>query len=305
MISAGAHCDTPRVIIRDKPGALQLLFSVRGSVLPRILPRIIAVTVFAGLLIWVDFAYNLLPHTDTAPFAVFGIALSLFLGFRNNAAHDRWWEGRRLWGQLIADTRSLGREVEIFLPEAVDRRHMLRLIIAFIHAHRMNLRQLPPETAPREWLSPEDLDRPHPPCALLNQAAEVAARAAPDGFARRALAERLASIALSQAGCERIATTPLPYVYSLLIFRTTYLYCGLLPFGLVESAGWMSLLFVAIIAYIFFGLAEVTEELAHPFGKTVNGLPLDAMCRTIEISLAPHLGIPAPAPKQAERFYLS
>ncbi len=293
------------MIIRDKPGLLQLLFSVRGSVLPKILPRVMFVTAFAAGLVWLDQNYLVLPHTNAAPFAVFGIALSLFLGFRNNAAHDRWWEGRKLWGQLIADMRSLAREAEIFLPEQADRHRLLRLAIGFAHAHRMNLRQLPAKAAPPEWLSVQDTAQTHPPCGMLNQMGQLVADTAPDGFARRAMAERLASIARAQAGCERIATTPLPYVYSLLIFRTTYLYCGLIPFGLIETAGWMSPVFVAIMAYIFIGLAEVTEELAHPFGETVNGLPLDAMCRTIEISLAPHLDMPPPAPLKADRFYLS
>ncbi|MCQ0091640.1 bestrophin family protein [Roseovarius sp. M141] len=293
------------MIIRDKPGLLQLLFSVRGSVLPRILPRIFVVTLFATGLVWIDKNYMQLPHTSAAPFAVFGIALSLFLGFRNNAAHDRWWEGRKLWGRLIADMRSLSREVEIFLPERADRHRVLTLALGFIHAHRLNLRQLSSKSAPLNWLSAEDLATPHPPCTKLNQMTEVIVRAAPDGFARRALAERLAAIVQSQCGCERIATTPLPYVYSLLIFRTTYVYCGLIPFGLIETAGWLSPVFVGMMAYIFIGLAEVTEELAHPFGETVNGLPLDAMCRTIEISLAPHLDMPVPAPMKADRFYLS
>ncbi|MCZ4353051.1 bestrophin family ion channel [Roseovarius aestuarii] len=293
------------MIIRDKPELLQLLFSVRGSVLPKILPRVLIITGFAAGLVWVDQTVVTLPHTNAAPFAVFGIALSLFLGFRNNAAHDRWWEGRKLWGRLIADMRSLSREVEIFIPERADRHRILSLALGFIHAHRLNLRQLPAKAAPPRWLSAEDMDTPHPPCTMLNKMTEVIAAAAPDGFARRALAQRLDSIVMSQCGCERIATTPLPYVYSLLIFRTTYLYCGLIPFGLIETAGWMSPMFVGIMAYIFIGLAEVTEELAHPFGETVNGLPLDAMCRTIEISLAPHLDMPAPAPLRADRFYLS
>ncbi|WP_138936043.1 bestrophin family protein [Roseovarius arcticus] len=293
------------MIIRDKPGLLQLLFSVRGSVLPKILPRVLIATAFATGLVWLDQNYVTLPHTNAAPFAVFGIALSLFLGFRNNAAHDRWWEGRKLWGRLIADMRSLSREVEIFVPERADRHRILILALGFIHAHRLNLRQLPPASAPLKWLSAADMATPHPPCTKLNQMTQVIAAAAPDGHAKRAFADRLESIVQSQSGCERIATTPLPYVYSLLIFRTTYLYCGLIPFGLIETAGWMSPMFVAIMAYIFIGLAEVTEELAHPFGETVNGLPLDAMCRTVEISLAPHLDIPVPKPLKADRFYLS
>lgn len=278
---------------------------MRGSVLPRILPRILLVTLFAAALVWIDKNYIALPHTGAAPFAVFGIALSLFLGFRNNAAYDRWWEGRKLWGLLIADMRTLAREVEIFLPEREDRHRVLTLALGFIHAHRLNLRKLSARTAPAEWLSAEDLATPHPPCTKLNQMSDVIANAAPDGFAHRAFAQRMESMVRSQCGCERIATTPLPYVYSLLIFRTTYIYCGLIPFGLIETAGWLSPVFVAIIAYIFIGLAEVTEELAHPFGETVNGLPLDAMCRTIEISLAPHLDMPVPAPLKADKFYLS
>ncbi|MEB8387267.1 bestrophin family protein [Rhodobacteraceae bacterium KMM 6894] len=293
------------MIIRDKPGPLQLLFSVRGSVLPRILPRVLFVTGFAAALVWVDQTILPLPHTNAAPFAVFGIALSLFLGFRNNAAYERWWEGRKLWGRLIADMRSLAREVEIFIPGRADRHDILRMAIGFMHAHRINLRRLPAKAAPPQWLLANDATTTHPPCTMLNHMTKVVADTAPDGFARRALGERMASIGLSQAGCERLATTPLPYVYSLLIFRTTYLYCGLIPFGLIETAGWMSPMFVAIIAYIFFGLAEVTEELSHPFGETVNGLPLDAMCRTVEISLAPHLDMPTPEPLRADRFYLS
>ncbi len=150
---------------------------------------------------------------------------------------------------------------------------------------------------------------PHPPCAALDRiAAEIGAAHRDgriDGFGAKALQERLGSLALQQTGCERIATTPLPYVYSLLIYRTTYLYCLLLPLALVTPAGWMTPLFVGIVGYVFLGLAEVTEDLSHPFGTTPNALPLDAMCRLVEISLAPHLGEPAPEPLAAKNFYLS
>ncbi|MCG7627515.1 bestrophin family protein [Epibacterium sp. MM17-32] len=110
------------MIVRHKPGFLELLVATHGSVLPRILPRIAALTAMAALLVWLDGSLLALPHTNAAPFAVFGVALSLFLGFRNNAAYDRWWEGRRLWGQLVADMRALGREVVMFQPDGHKRR---------------------------------------------------------------------------------------------------------------------------------------------------------------------------------------
>lgn len=293
------------MIIREKTGPYELLFATHGSVLPRIAPRIIAVSLLALLIVWVDDTVIALPHTNVAPFAVFGVALSLFLGFRNNAAYDRWWEGRRLWGQLVADMRALARDCAIFLPAETARHEILRLAMAFLHLHRVNLRKIAQSSTAKDWSGQDFSAAPHPPCAALDAACDKAALAAPDGFARKALAERFASIALAQAGCERIATTPLPYVYSLLVFRTTYLYCLLIPFALLDDAGWMTPIFVAIVAYVFFGLAEVTEELAHPFCETVNGLPLDALCRTVEISLAPHLGITAPAPLAPEGYYQS
>jgi putative membrane protein len=293
------------MILREKPGIVALLFAVRGSVLPRILPRILAVSALAAVVVWLDGNILALPHTNAAPFAVFGVALSLFLGFRNNAAYERWWEGRCLWGQLLADLRALGRDAELFLPQREDRQQLLRLALGFIHLHRINLRKSSDFTQANAWAGEDFSQTPHPPCAVMNRMTTLAAKVAPDGFARKALSERLSSITLAQAGCERIAATPLPYVYSLLVFRTTYLYCLLIPFALLESTGWMTPVFVAIVAYVFFGLAEVTEELSHPFGETVNGLPLDAVCRTAEISLCDHLEQTPPAPMTPQNYILT
>ncbi|MFW8594639.1 bestrophin family protein [Cribrihabitans neustonicus] len=282
------------MILREKPGAFQLLFAVQGSVLPRILPRILALAGLAALMVWADGAVIALPHLDPGPMAVFGVALSLFLGFRNNAAYDRWWEARRLWGQLVAGLRALGRETAIFIPSEDSGRRLLRLALAFLHLHRLNLRGLSLDSAAAAWTSGLPQPAPGSACAALDRMeAEIAASGA-DGFGRKALGKRLADLSLAQAGCERIAATPLPYVYSLLVFRTAYLYCLLIPFALFDAAGWLTPLFTAIAAYVFFGLAEVSEELAHPFGATGNGLPLDAMRRTVEISLAPHLDLDPP-----------
>lgn len=290
------------MILRDKPGILALLFAVRGSVLPVIAPQLMFVALFSTAVVAIDRFVWTLPHVQAAPLAVFGVALSLFLGFRNNAAYDRWWEARRLWGGLLADARSIAREAEIFLPDPQDRRRLLTAMRAFLHQHRCALRGLPND-------EPALRDAPaSTPDATLDamalHLAEAHREGRMDGFGARTLSTRLSTIALAQAGCERIKLTPLPYVYSLLIFRTSWLYCLLLPFALLDPTGWLTPLFAAIVAYTFFGLAEVTEELAHPFGLTANALPLDAICRTAEISLAPHLDEPPPPPLQPVDYRL-
>jgi putative membrane protein len=102
--------------------------------------------------------------------------------------------------------------------------------------------------------------------------------------------ERLTSMTVVLAACERIQNTPLPFAYMLLVHRTTYLYCFMLPFGLASSLGWATPLVCAIVAYTFFGLDALSEELEEPFGLAANQLPLTALSRTIEINLLEALG---------------
>lgn len=299
------------MIVREKPGPLELLSALRGSVLPHIVGELAVVIGFSIVLVGIDSWLTPVPHLSAAPFAVFGIALSLFLGFRNSAAYDRWWEARKLWGGLVADMRSLARELDMFLPDTGAHHRLLKLALAFLHLHRLNLRRMAPDADAQAALADAGLDitgAAHPPCAALDEMGRILAETMRDGrmdgFGGRTLSTRLGNIALNQAGCERIATTPLPYVYSLLIYRTIWLYCLLVPFAMIDSAGELAPIFVGIVAYVFFGLAEVTEELAHPFQMTPNSLPLTAICRTVEISLAPHLGREAPSPLKPVDFRL-
>lgn len=290
------------MIIRDKPGLTEILFAVKGSVLPRIGPTLLTLIAISAGLVAFDHYVRPLPDSAATPFSIMGVALSLFLGFRNNAAYDRWWEARKLWGALLVDLRALSREADLFLPKA-ETKQLLRLSLAFAHLHRCHLRGLAPDAAARVWGDAPTAG------AALDQMNAVLATARHDGhldgFGARTLSQRLALMELNAAGGERIAATPLPYVYSLLIFRTIYLYCLLIPLALIGPEGWMTPLFTGLIAYVFLGLAEVTEDLAHPYGASSNALPLDAICRGMEISLAPHLDLAAPAPLRPHDFILN
>ena len=91
-------------------------------------------------------------------------------------------------------------------------------------------------------------------------------------------------------GCERIKNTPIPFTYNLLLHRTAYLYCFLLPFGLVDSIGFMTPFVVGIVSFTFFGLDALGDEIEEPFGVLPNDLALSSMCRTIERDLRAALG---------------
>ncbi len=282
------------MIVRDQPSALKLFFVLQGSIVPNIIGRIIGVAVLTAVVLLVDLHLIELPHVSIAAMGIFGVALSLFLGFRNNAAYDRWWEARKLWGAMIADLRTLGRDLSIFVGRGEDRVEILSLGVGFAHLHRGFLRGADVQTEITAWVGDDQakalLAQTNPADAALRAMAErisqLAAQGGVSGFGQMRLSETLAALAAAQAGCERILTTPLPFVYSLMVRRTTYLYCWLLPFALIEATNWFAPIFAAIVAYVFFGLQAVTNELELPFRNAHNGLPLDAMCRIIEVSAA-------------------
>src|SRR4051812_21106136 len=83
-----------------------------GAALPHIWLRTLAVSAIAVL---VTIAYHRLPSLHysitSTPFVLIGLPLGIFLGFRNNTAYDRFWEGRKLWGALVNTSRSLTRQI--------------------------------------------------------------------------------------------------------------------------------------------------------------------------------------------------
>ena len=93
-----------------------------------------------------------------------------------------------------------------------------------------------------------------------------------------------------QASCERIKSTPLPFPYTLLLHRTIYLFCILLPFAMAEPLGWLTPVFTAIVSYTFFGLDEIGDDLEDPFGFDENDLPCNAILRTLEREVLAALG---------------
>ena len=125
------------MIVRETPNLLRLFFEIRGSVIRRIYPRVLIVMFMSAIVVWAHTRHpTLVPLVDGAPFYLIGLTLSIFLGFRNNACYDRWWEGRRLWGHLLAHSRDLARQTIILLPSgdqaAKERERLIRLNIVLV-----------------------------------------------------------------------------------------------------------------------------------------------------------------------------
>jgi putative membrane protein len=235
------------------------------------------------------------------PFTLIGLALAIFLGFRNGAAYERFWEARKLWGDLVHRSRTLARQLAwVTLSAAGDddrQAAVIRRIIAFARALRCSLREVDAGREMTKWLSVEEAagmtTSRRGADYLLERIAADLARWVHETRLQAPLAaemdKSLATLAAVQAG-ERIATTPIPIAYTLLLHRTAYLYCILLPFGLVDVIGAMTPVVVAIVSYTFFGLDALGDEIEQPFGMRPHHLPLDALCRTVEINLLEVIG---------------
>ncbi len=293
------------MIVRKRPGALELFFVLKGSILPRIWPQLLGVGLLSALVVAAHrFAPDLAPSVDPAPFALIGVALSVFMSFKNNASYDRWWEARKLWGQIIQTARDLARQTIVLDPGpgqvSPERREILHAVVGFAGAAVRQLRResggLEPGASPGP-INPAD--------AFLTQISRRIGALLRAGRLEpvEALTLNESLVRLNQAlvGCERLANTPLPFPYALLLHRTAYLFCFMLPFGLADSLGWASPLATMLAAYTFFGLDAVGEELEEPFGLAPNDLPISAYATLVEINLRAALGEtdlpPAPLPK--------
>ncbi len=303
------------MILRPRPTGWQLLYILRGSLGPAVAPKVLAIFVLAvGVSALGELWHPLgIERVSVAPFSLVGLVLTIFLSFRNNACHERWWEGRRQWGELIVQSRSLARECAALLPgDAALRTRVLRNAIGFAHALAARLREGDMQAAARPWIDdPQALSsRLNTPDLLLARISAALAGARRDGaidsLLYGVLEQRVTAMAGVQAACERIAGTPLPFAYTLLLHRCAWLFCVLLPFGLASTLGWATPVVSAVLAYAFFGLDQLGEETEEPFGTEPNDLPLDALVRTIEIDLLDSLGVrPLPAPLQPRDYQLT
>jgi ion channel-forming bestrophin family protein len=282
-----------------------------GNALPHIWMRTLAVT---GVSIAVTVAYREVPalhySITTTPFVLIGLPLGIFLGFRNNTAYDRFWEGRKLWGSLVNTARSLTRQIITLVepqadaedksPESIHAHEvaMVHMLIAYVHSLRHHLRESDPFSTLERLLPEDEVERlrgeRNVPIAILQRIAELMVVARRKHWIHPlhvpVVEQSLTALTDIQGGCERIKSTPIPYSYTVLMHRIVAVYCGLLPFGLDETIGWATPVVVLCISYALFGLDAIGDEIEQPFGLDLNDLPLSTISRAIEANLRVRIG---------------
>ena len=293
------------MIVRPQNNWFRMLLVWNGSVLPSILPQLTLILAISLVALLGDGRlFGARVPLDIEPFPLLGVSLASFLAFRNNASYQRYLEARQLWGHVLIAARTLTSQARAYLPSGcIDHTALARRVIVFVHLLRHQLRGSDPRPDLERLLPPGDAAelwrRSYRPVAVLNGLRRTVHRGAaghPDAAQTLWMLDaQLNCLAESVGGCERIASTPIPYPYGVLLHRTIYLYCFLLPFGLVHAIGAATPLISVFVAYTLFALEAIAQEIGDPFGCAPNSLALEAMSRTIERSVLELCDLPMPA----------
>ena len=264
----------------------------------------VAVAVLYGPLHWhwLDVPWQLV--------SIVGVAVSFYVGFKNNGAYNRFSEARTLWGGVVNRSRSWTMQVLAangggIVPahegeQQLARRKLVYRHIAWANSLRLHLRRQPElwaaDVAP--LLDPSEATRMqrmvNPPAQLLLRQAQ-ALREAEGLFSElqlRTLFEDLREMTNLQGGCERLKNTPFPrqYAFSSLVF--VWVFIALLPLGLLaefEKLGhghyWLTVPFSVLVSWVFATIELVGDISEDPFENQMNDVPMSALCRSIEIDL--------------------
>ncbi len=225
--------------------------------------------------------------------SLIGFVLSLLLVFRTNTAYDRWWEGRKIWGNFTNNSRNLALKLDAFLPEKHDSKETFRILIGnYIHAVKDHLRgrvhynHLEPTSAYDEAFFANIKHIPNRiGQAIFKEISKLHKTGIFNAEQLIVLNNELSSFADNLGACERIKNTPIPVSYNIFIKKIIFIYVFTLPLTVVLEFGFWSIPIVTMVFYAFAGIEIMAEEIEEPFGTDSNDLALDNIVKNIKGNL--------------------
>lgn len=268
----------------------------------QLLPMIVGICGYSGIIAFLELEYWNLSATSyvrniPVMHALLGFAISMLLVFRTNTAYDRWWEGRKLWGSLVNNSRNLAMKLNAILPkeETAQRSFFRKIIPAFAyalhnHLHKEKTRvELFEEEEHKHVFQKIDHSK-HVP----NQLASLMYQHIRQLYDEKKISveqllfinAELQSFTDICGACERIKNTPIPFSYSVFIKKFIFFYIMTLPFGYVFQLGYYVIPVVAFIFYVLASLELIAEEIEDPFGGDSNDVPTELLSQNIHRHVA-------------------
>lgn len=274
---------------------LKLIFAIQKSdTITMLWKELLSMGLFTLLIAYVEIHYFpnafFLKELVTV-YSLIGFVISLLLVFRTNTAYDRWWEGRKKWGELVNDTRNLGVKLAALLEDKEDRDTWQRLLTSFVFALKEHLR------TGVNWneltLNDTELEairsKTHVPLALVQRMyAEVSRLKAQGKISEQEsiiLDRNLNNLMDICGACERIKNTPIPYSYSIFLKKFIFIYVTTMPLAFVTTFGYYAALIATFVFYVLVSIEILAEEIEDPFGADDNDLPTDDLAQRISLTL--------------------
>lgn len=267
----------------------------KADTVRKLFPMIVAICVYSGMVAWLEEAVWELKDNSRVKnifmlHSLLGFVISLLLAFRSNSAYDRWWEGRKLWGALVNNSRNLALRLNALLPEEdrESRAFFRAMIPNYAFALKSHLRgQFHPEelvTSGGPESRPLDAAR-HVPnqlaAALMRKAYALQKQGVLTGEQLLSINPELQSFTDICGACERILKTPIPFSYSVFLKKFIFFYVMTLPFALAFSLGYFVIPAMAFVFYVLASMELIAEEIENPFGTDANDLPTDGISANI------------------------
>lgn len=272
----------------------------RTDTVRQLFPLLIGIGAFSWATVFVENNYLRMSSSSyakniTVMHSLLGFAISMLLVFRTNTAYDRWWEGRKLWGSLVNNSRNLALKMNSLLPHDDEKnrsffKKIIPLFAAELKSHLQNEKtRLALDVQPHPEITGFDTSKhiPNQVIAILFNKVHLLKRdRIITDYELLYINNELQSFMDICGACERIKNTPIPYSYSAFIKKFIFLYIITLPLGFALTLGYFTIPATLFISYVLASLALIAEEIEDPFGIDENDLPMDKIAENIQKNIA-------------------
>lgn len=281
------------VTYNPKDWIILILHFHKSDTFKKLFISLICIGVYAAAIVYTETSVvHFHIKNSTALHSILGFALSMLLVFRTNSAYDRWWEGRKIWGSVVNNSRNLALKLTAFFVSKKNRIELKYLIINYFFSLKNHLRDVYVES---EFFATDDLTLAdfskanHKP----NKIAQViynkiiAMRNNNELTMDQLLIinEELKSFTDNCGASERIKNTPIPFSYNIFLKKMIFLYCISLPLFFGGEFGYTAVPITMILLYVFASIELIAEEIEDPFGTDENDLPADNICEKLKNNL--------------------
>ena len=271
---------------------ISFIFSIgKADTFRKLIPMMFLIALYSAAIAYLEIEYWDLPNNSPVKnisimHGMLGFVISLLLAYRTNTAYDRWWEGRKIWGTLINNSRNLSIKLSVILKEEKDRNYFRKMIPSYASVLHKHLNHTDTSKQLFDDVDLEIDNQKHKP----NQVAKMLFQKIDDLYTSKKITGDQLIILNSEiqsfteicGACERIKNTPIPYSYSAFIKKFIFIYVLTLPFGYVFNLGYFVVPVVVFIFYVLASLELIAEEIEDPFGTDVNDLPTKKMAENIK-----------------------